>query len=89
MLHLKLDRATQLSNGTCGSKYSAHHSRSSGVLIPLSYLIPAVPKISLEIAVIVKALDFEIGCIFRAKFLKNLENNCIQMSLYPNGDRDG
>ena len=40
--YLKLDRATQFSNGVCGSKYPAHHSRSSGLLIPLSYLIPTV-----------------------------------------------
>ena len=38
--NLKLNRATQLSNGSRGSKYSAHHSRLSVLLIPLSYLIP-------------------------------------------------
>ena len=41
---LKLDGATQLLNGTPGSKYSAHHSRSSVLLTLLSYLIPTVRK---------------------------------------------
>ena len=39
---LKLNWATQLSNNVRGSKYSAHHSRLSVLLIPLSYLIPTV-----------------------------------------------
>ena len=43
---LKLDRATQLSNGIRGSKYSAYNSGSSGLLIPLSYLIPIVLLLS-------------------------------------------
>ena len=39
---LKFGWATQLSNDMRGSKYSAHHSWSSVLLIPLSYLIPTV-----------------------------------------------
>ncbi len=38
----KLDRATQLSDGTRGSKYSAHHSQLSDFSILASYVIPTV-----------------------------------------------
>ena len=41
---LKLDRATQLSNGPCRSKHSAHHSRLSEVPCLASYVIPTVKK---------------------------------------------
>ena len=34
--NLKVDQATERSNSAHGSKYSAHHSRSSVLLTPLS-----------------------------------------------------
>ena len=39
---LKLDWTTQLWNGVHASKYSAHHSRSSVLLILRSYPIPTI-----------------------------------------------